>query len=272
MGPGPDLLIGADCVSSVELGYFGVGRYAPTAPCFKRHVESKRIRFEDYTNFQMALRFLAGAMGLPFIPTRTSVGSDIINRWGMDEAFRKSDVRNANKKLVIQENPFASVSGEEVVLLPAINTDVTIIHAQKTDMQGNVRIEGLTFSDVEQAKGAKYLIVTTEEIVDSSLLRSDPQLNQVPSFFVDAIVEVPWGAHPTQCYNYYDMHMPFLYKLIDAAKDERTLNDFFKTYVFDVRDHREYLKELDNGALQAIEADPKLGYRPGLNRKYIKDP
>lgn len=272
MGPGPDLLVGAGCVSSVELGYFGMGRYAPTAPCFKRYVEGKRIRFEDYTNFQMALRFLAGAMGLPFIPTRTSLGSDIIRRWGMDEGFRKSDRRIANKKLVIQENPFSLASGDEVVLLPAINTDVTIIHAQKADIDGNVRIEGLSFSDVEQAKGAKYLIVTTEQIVDGDTLRADPQLNQVPSFFVDAVVEVPWGAHPTQCYNYYDMDVPFLYQFINAAKDERTLSEFLQTYVFDVSDHGEYIGKLDHDVLQAIVADPRLGYSPGLKRRNTDAP
>ncbi len=270
MGPGPDLLIGAGCVSGVELGYFGVGRYAPTAPCFKRYVEEQRIRFEDYTNFQMALRFLAGAMGVPFIPTRTSQGSDIINRWGMDEGYRAGDERTANKKLVIQKNPFAPDPGENVILLPAINPDVTIIHAQKADAQGNVRIEGLTFSDVEQAKSAKYLIVTAEEIVDTSTLRADPQFNQLPSFFVDALVEVPYGAHPTQCYNYYDMDMSFLYGLIDATKDNESLHEFLTSHVFGVHDHREYIQRLGNQVLEAIKADPGLGYRSGLNRSQDK--
>lgn len=267
MGPGHDLLIGAGCVSAVELGYLGVGRYAPTAPCFKRYAEKGRIRFEDYTNYQMALRFLAGAMGIPFIPTKSSLGSDIIEKWGFDKKFRKSDGRISPQKLIVMKNPFNSSADEKVVLLPAINPDVSIIHAQKVDTQGNVRIEGLTFADVELAKAARCLIVTCEEIVKGTVLRSQPQLNQLPSFFVDAIVKVPKGAHPTQCYNCYDIHTEFLYNLIDASKSDATLSEFLEQYVYGVTNHNEYLEKLDQEIFDKISADPNLGYRANLDRK-----
>ena len=267
MGSGPDLLIGAGCVCGVELGYLGIGRYAPTAPCFKRYVESGRIRYEDYTNFQMALRFLAGSMGIPFIPTKSSLGSDIVNKWGMDEKFRKSDGRISSKKLIVSTNPFNPNTEEKVILLPAINPDVTIIHAQKVDGQGNVRIEGLTFSDVEQAKAAKSLIVTCEEIVDNAVLLAEPQLNHLPRFFVDAVVKVPKGAHPTQCYNYYDLDVRFLYDLIGASRDERDLSRFLEKFVFGVANHEEYLEKLGEKVFQEIEADSGLGYKSGLNRR-----
>jgi len=267
MGSGPDLLIGAGCVCGVELGYLGIGRYAPTAPCFKRYVESGRIRYEDYTNFQMALRFLAGSMGIPFIPTKSSLGSDIVNKWGMDEKFRKSDGRISSKKLIVSTNPFNPNTDEKVILLPAINPDVTIIHAQKVDGQGNVRIEGLTFSDVEQAKAAKSLIVTCEEIVDNAVLLAEPQLNHLPRFFVDAVVKVPKGAHPTQCYNYYDLDVRFLYDLIGASRDERDLSRFLEKFVFGVANHEEYLEKLGEKVFQEIEADSGLGYKSGLNRR-----
>jgi len=270
MGTGPDLLIGAGCVSGVELGYFGIGKYAPTAPCFKRFVEDGRIRYEDYTNFQMALRFLAGSMGIPFIPTKSALGSDILEKWGMDEGFRKSNRRISPKKLVISTNPFNPSNDEKVVLLPAINPDVTIIHAQKVDREGNVRIEGLTFSDVEQAKAAKHLIVTCEEIVDNEVLLAEPQLNQVPSFFVDAVVKVPKGAHPTQCYNYYDLDVLFLHEIIDASRDERDLSRFLERFVIGVTGHNEYLDKLGAKVFQEIEADSGLGYKSGLNRRNEK--
>jgi glutaconate CoA-transferase subunit A len=267
MGPGHDLLIGAGCVASVELGYLGVGRYAPTAPSFKRYAESGRIRFEDYSNYQMALRFLAGAMGIPFIPTKSSLGSDIIEKWGFDEEFRRSKEKISSKKLIVMKNPFDSSADERVVLLPAINPDVTIIHTQKVDKEGNVRIEGLTFADVEQAKAAHYLIVTTEEITENTALRSQPQLNQLPSFFVDAIVKVPKGAHPTQCYNYYDIDPKFLYAIIDASKDDLALSEFLKTFVFSVDSNDEYLARIGQETLDKISADPCLGYRANLDRK-----
>jgi glutaconate CoA-transferase subunit A len=270
MGLGPDLLIGAGCVSAVEFGYVGLGRYAPTGPCFKRYVENGRIRYEDYSNFQMALRFLAGSMGIPFIPSKSSLGSDIVKKLGMDEGFRKSDRRISPKKLIIFTNPFDPNGEEEVVLLPAINPDVTIIHAQKVDRQGNVRIEGLTFSDVEQAKAAKHLIVTCEEIVEHEVLSAEPQLNQLPSFFLDAVVEVPKGAHPTQCYNYYDLDVSFLHELIDASRDDRDLSRFLNRFVISVDDHNEYLGKLGEKVFKEIRADSGIGYKSGLNRKSQK--
>jgi glutaconate CoA-transferase, subunit A len=269
MGPGHDLLIGAGCVSAVELGYLGVGRYAPTAPCFKRYVEEGRIRFEDYTNYQMALRFFAGSMGIPFIPTTTSLGSDIIKKCGFDKEFRKSDERIAPKKLIVTKNPFNSLEDEKVILLPAINPDVSIIHVQKADDQGNVRIEGLTFADVEMAKAARHLIVTCEEIVENKALRSQPQLNQLPSFFTDAIVKVSKGAHPTQCYNYYDIHIEFLYNLIDASKSDSDLFEFLREYVFGVTDYEEYLQKIGSKTFHKILSDPCLGYRKNLERRKI---
>lgn len=269
MGPGHDLLIGAGCVSAVELGYLGVGRFAPTAPCFKRLSEARRIHFEDYTNYQMALRFLAGAMGIPFIPTRSSLGSDITEKWGFDIEFRKCDLRISSKKLIVVKNPFNLAVDENIVLLPAINPDVTIIHAQKVDTQGNVRIEGLTFADVEQAKAAKHLIVTCEEIIENLALRCQPQLNQLPSFFPDAIIKVPKGAHPTQCYNYYDIDTDFLFSLIDASKSGDTFSDFLEKYVYGLKDHEEYLKTLGHEIFNDISADPHFGYRVNLHRKKL---
>ena len=267
MGLGPDLLIGAGCVSAVELGYVGLGRYSSTGPCFKRYVENGRIRYEDYSNFQMALRFLAGSMGIPFMPTKSSLGSDIVKRWALDDEFRNSDKRISTKKLITITNPFDPNSKEEVVLLPAINPDVTIIHAQKVDTQGNVRIEGLTFSDVEQAKSAKNLIVTCEEVVDHNVLSEQPQLNHLPSFFLDAVVQVPNGAHPTQCYNYYDLDGSFIRDMINASRDDRDLSSFLENFVICIKEHKEYLEKLGAKVFKEIKADSGVGYKSGLDRR-----
>lgn len=267
MGVAHDVLIGAGCVSFVELGYLGVGKYAPTAPCFKRLAEKGLIRFEDYSNYQMALRFLAGAMGIPFMVTKTSLGSDIIDRWGFDKEFRKSDNRISSQKLIVMSNPFQLSGDEKVVLLPAINPDVTIIHAQKADTEGNIRIEGLTFADVEQAKAARFLIVTTEEIVENTALRCQPQLNQLPFIFADAVVKVSKGAHPTQCYNYYDMHTEFLYHLLDCSKSDDDFASFLEQYVWKIGNHEEYVDKLGQEIFGEISATANLGYRSNLKRK-----
>ncbi|MEA2014835.1 MAG: CoA-transferase [Thermodesulfobacteriota bacterium] len=151
-GTGVDELIGAGCVSKIEIAYGGNGKFAATCIRFKKAVQEGTIEIEDYSNYQMTLRFLAGSMGLPFLPTRSSLGTDIINKWGFSREMRKNDPKMPNEKLVVMDSPFGGwLDTEKVVLIPAINTDVSILHVQKADRQGTGRIEGLTFADVEQA-------------------------------------------------------------------------------------------------------------------------
>ena len=193
-GQGLDELIGANTISKAEIAYSGNGRFAPTCFCFKRHIIENKIMVEDYTNFQMALRFLAGAMGVPFLPTFSSLGTDIINKWGFDLKTRENDEKISSKKLVIIENPFSrDTDPEKIVLVPAIHPDVTIIHAQQADTTGTTRIKGLTFSDVEQAKASQTVIITCDELLEPGTLSHEPQNNQLPSFCVDAVVHVPFG-------------------------------------------------------------------------------
>ena len=176
-----DELIGAGSLTKLEIAYGGNGRFAPTGVRFRKAVEAGTVLVEDYSNYHMALRFLAGAMGVPFLPTRSSLGTDIINKWGFSENFRKQDIKIPNKKLVVMDNPFGLWCNiPKVVLVPAINTDVAIIHVQKADREGTARIKGLTFTDVEKAKSAKKLIITCEELVDSDVIRSDSDQNQIP--------------------------------------------------------------------------------------------
>ena len=137
-----DLMIGAGCVSKAELAYGGLGRFAPTGIRFRPAVCSGELIVEDYSNMQMSLRFLAGALHLPFIPCTTGFGSDVImqDRFGPE---LRGQGKIPNKKLVVSENPF-SEEKEPVVLLPALNPDVTVLHAQQVGSDGTVRIQGLT--------------------------------------------------------------------------------------------------------------------------------
>ncbi|MGA7877113.1 MAG: CoA-transferase, partial [Desulfoferrobacter sp.] len=152
-GQGVDELIGGGCVSKLEIAYGGSGRFAPTCIRFRKAVERGDVVVEDYTNYQMTLRFLAGAMGIPFLPTRSSLGTDIVKLWGFDETMRTADEKIPDKKLVELENPFGKWGRTaKVILVPAIYPDVTILHVQQADEQGTARIEGLSFADIEQAK------------------------------------------------------------------------------------------------------------------------
>ena len=267
-GQGVDELIGAGCVDGIEIAYAGNGRFAPTCIQFRKAVESGRLQVEDYSNYQMTLRFMAGAMGVPFLPTRSSLGSDIATRWGFSENRRKGDPRIPDRKLVIQDNPFGSwADTERVVLVPAINPDVTIIHVQAADRQGTARITGLPFADVEQAKAARHLIVTCETLVDDDLLRGAPERNQIPFFCVDAVVHLPMGAWPTACYRHYDYDPARLHQYREAAMDGVRYQDYLQTQILNVPDHAAMIAGIDPDQLEKIKADRRTGYAVGLDRR-----
>lgn len=267
-GQGVDELIGGGCVRRLEIAYGGNGRFAPTCVRFRKAVESGTLLVEDYSNYQMTLRFLAGAMGVPFLPTRSSLGTSIVDIWGFSEAMRKADPRLPGQKLTVLDNPFGGWGEtEKVVLVPAITPDVTLVHVQKADRAGTLRIEGLTFADVEQVKAARHVIATCEELVPVEALRENPDLNGVPFFCVDAVVPVPHGAYPTACYRYYDYDPVYLNRYRESALDDDRHNAHLEAEIFGVKDHREFLELQGQDRLTAIGADPRTGYAVGLDRR-----
>ena len=267
-GQGVDELVGGGCVKQLEIAYGGTGRFAPTCIRFKKAAQEGTLAVEDYSNYQMTLRFMAGAMGAPFLPTRSGLGTDLINKWGFSSETRAADPKLPNDKLQVMDNPFGDWGDvPKVVLVPAINPDVTIIHVQKAGPKGTCRIEGLPFSDVEQAKSAKHLIVTCEELVETDQLRASPESNQIPFFCVDAVVPVPHGAYPTACYNHYDYDPVYLNDYRKYASDDALYPDYLDRFIRGVKDHRELLERIGKKQLDAIKADPRTGYATGLDRK-----
>lgn len=264
-GQALDVLIGAGCVKRLEIAYGGNGRYAPTCVRFKKAVQRSDIQFEDYSNYQMSLRFLAGALGIPFIPTKSGLGSDLMNYEGFSPEIRREE-KVANKKYSKMRNPF-SEEEDEVVLLPALTPDVTILHAQYVGDDGTVRIKGLTFADIEQAKAADAVIVTCEEIVPRSFIRMDPDQNSLPPFFIDAIVKVPYGAHPTACFNFYDYDPKHLNLYRRMAGDDNLFREYLDEWVYGVNSWEDYLTKVGMEMILKIKANPVIGYAPGLDRK-----
>lgn len=264
-GQGLDVLIGAGCVKRLEIAYGGNGRYAPTCIRFKKAIQEGRIEFEDYSNYQMSLRFLAGSLGIPFIPTKSGLGSDILNYEGFSKEVRK-EKKVATKKYSLLQNPF-NEEDDNVILLPALTPDVAIIHSQYVGEDGTVRIKGLTFADLEQAKSADVVIVTCEEIVPRSFIRLDPDQNSLAPFFIDAIVKVPYGAHPTGCYSFYDYDPKHLNLYKKVAGDDKLFKKYLDEWVYGVSSHEEYLTKIGTSMLMNIKANPIVGYAEGLDRK-----
>ena len=267
-GQGVDELVGAGCVVKLEIAYAGSGRFAPTCVRFRKAVENGSLTVEDYSNYQMTLRFLAGAMGIPFMPTRSSLGTSIVDKWGFTKPMRESDPKLPDKKLVVVDNPFGGWGdASKLVLVPAINPDVTVIHVQKADQQGTSRIEGLTFADVEQVKAARKVIITCEELVETDRLREKPDQNQIPFFCVDAVVPIPFGAYPTACFRHYDYDPVYLNSYREAAQDEARFQTYLNDFVLGVKHQDELLDRVGRERIENIKADPQTGYAVGLDRR-----
>ncbi len=266
-GQGVDELIGAGCVKKIEIAYGGNGKFAATCIRFKKAVQKGVIKIEDYSNYQMTLRFLAGSMGIPFLPVRSSLGTDIVKKWGFSRKSRLNDPKLPDEKLITMDNPFGDwLNTAKVVLVPAINTDVTIIHVQKADKQGTGRIQGLSFADTEQAKSAKHLILTCEELIDTGEIRTSPDQNQIPFINVDAVVHVPHGAYPTACYKYYDYDPVYLNDYAGWAGDENLYKKYLEKYIYNIKTHEDLINLIGKERIKAIKANSSTGYATDLIR------
>lgn len=259
-----DMLIGAGCVKRIELAYEADEAFDTIGPRMRKAIERNEIEWEDYSNFAMVTRFAAGSMGLPFLPTKTQLGSNIINYEGFSKKLRQDNPKVTPKKLEVITCPF---TGKPVILLPAINVDFTIIHVQQITTRGTVRMYGQSYGDVQQALCAQKLIVTCEEIVEPDKLRAEPEQNQIPFFRVDYIVHVPYGAHPYSCYKYYDYDPKQLSIYHAKAKSEEGFREYLSEFIYEVKDYQEYLDKIGVERLREIAVDPVLGYNPTLKRK-----
>ncbi len=266
-GTGVDELVGAGCVDHLEIAYAGNGKTAATCIRFRKAVQNGSLKVEDYSNFMMSLRFLAGAMGVPFLPTLSGLGSDIITKWGFSREFRKTDPKIADDKLKVIDNPFGTWGNtDKVVLVPAIAPDVTFIHVQTADTKGTCRIEGLTFADVEQAKASRHVVVTCEELVEPEVLSDFPEHNQLPFLHVSAVCHVPFGAYPTAVYRHYDYDAEYLKAYAAAAKEDESFKLFQQTHVLDVKTHQAFLDLIGPARLDSIRAGSRTGYARNMKR------
>jgi acyl CoA:acetate/3-ketoacid CoA transferase alpha subunit len=185
-----DLMVGAGLVRKCELGLAGLGRFGATFQ-FKRAIEEGRLEAEAFDHLTMVSRFLAGEMGIPFIPVRGLMGSDILNYRAVSRG----------KKFEVIVNPWNQ--GERIVLVPAMQPDVSIVHVQKADEIGNTIIQGIASHEPELIRASKTTIVSCEEIVSTNFFRSHPDSTTVPYHYIDAVIEQPFGAYPTSTYGYY---------------------------------------------------------------------
>ncbi|HSB72933.1 MAG TPA: CoA-transferase [Candidatus Methylomirabilis sp.] len=239
-----DYLAGAGALTRARFSNFmfeGLGR----CKNFCRGVERGEILVEDYSHFAITSRLVAAGLGIPFLPIKAMAGTDLMGKQGFEAE---------------KARPFACpFTGEPVLLVPAVRPDVAVIHASRADREGNTQLFGYTSVVEEQARAAERVIVTVEEIVDDSVIRAQPELTILPGFLVDVVVEVPFGAHPTGMYRYYDPDFAFLRDYYAASRDGEAFRRHLDDCVFGVPDHWAYLRKLGVRRLMDLRADPGLG-------------
>jgi glutaconate CoA-transferase subunit A len=239
-----DILCGARVVSRFELAFFAIEGIG-LVPNIQRRIKEGAIEIEDYSNLAMALRFLGGALGVPFMPLKSMLGTDMLTK----TRFRK-------KKAETMNCPF---TGEKVVLVPSIKPDFSIIHASRVDKEGNVQIDGIKGEDVEGARAGKKVIVMAEEIVGTQLIRCQPDQTVIPNIYVTHVVECPWGSFPMMVYNYYDYDFDHVRMYYDQCKTEEGWEEYCEEYITSLNGHEEFLQKIGVNRLlkhRAKKPDP----------------
>jgi len=233
-----DMLLAAGLVKALDLTYIGLEVYG-ISNCLRREVESGRVEHcVEWSNAAIAWRFKAAAMGVPFIPVRSMLGSDTL--------------KYSAAKVV--KDPF---TGEPLCLLPALVLDVGLIHVHRADKYGNAQIDGISGFAAEMARASKRLIISAEEIVDCEEFRCHPDRTIIPYYLVDAVVEAPFGSHPGEmCYR-YDRDEAQIRAWVEASKNPLETQAYLNRYIFGLKDHQEYLELIGAERLAQLRAQPE---------------
>ncbi len=235
-----DQMIAAGCARKLVFSWAG-NPGAGSLHAFRRAVEGKGgvpLELEEYSHFGMVGRLSAGAARLPFWPMRNYMGTDL---------------PVANPLIATVDCPY---TGERLAAVPALNPDVTIVHAQRADEQGNTQIWGLLGVQKEAAFASRRVIVVVEELVDEQVIRADPNRTLIPGLAVDAVVVEPWGAHPSYAQGYYDRDNEFYVKWESISRDAAALDRYLDEFVHDVKDRGEYVARC--GDFERLRADARV--------------
>jgi glutaconate CoA-transferase subunit A len=240
-----DQMVAAGCARKVIFSYMGnpgVG----SLRFVRSELEAGKLEWEEYSHFGMISRLQAGAAGLPFMPMNQTAAVDL-------------EMANSNYRRV--RDPY---SDQEVVVVPALNPDVAILHSQRADANGNAHIWGIIGEQKEAAFAAKRVILTAEEIVEESVIRSDPNRTLIPGFIVDAVCHVPYAAHPSYTQGYYDRDNAFYLEWDQISASPESVRAYLDEWVFGVKDRREYWEKLGS----EVHARLKIASRPSVPVDY----
>ena len=233
-----DQMVAAGCAKKLIFSYIGnpgVG----SLRIVRNELEAGRLEWEEYSHFGMISRLQAGAAGLPFIPMNQTAATDL-------------ERNNPNIRRV--KDPY---TGVEVITVPPLHPDVAIIHVQRADVNGNSHIWGIIGEQKEVAFASKRVIITAEEIVDESVIRSDPNRTIIPELIVSSVCHVPHCAHPSYTQGYYDRDNVFYLNWDKISEDPANVQSWLDEWVYNVKGPAEYWNKLGEDTHKRLSVRPR---------------
>src|SRR3984893_8737543 len=220
-----DLLLASGVCDHIITSWFSQSILWGVSKVMRHHVETGKARFDEWSHMAIGMRFRAGAMGVPFMPIRSMLGSDVLKQ------------RPEAKEI---ECPF---TGEKLLLVPALNPDVALIHVQRCDAYGNAQMDGLQFMDIDLAMAANKVILTTERIVSNDQIRRAPDATKIPFFAADAVVDLPFGCAPHECYGIYEpmlRHMEYYVGLVNK-EPVQGMEQYLQKFIYGPKSWSDFL-------------------------------
>jgi len=243
-----DILVGAGCVDKVEAAYSFGHELRGLSPASRRKVEGGQCKvIAEISNAAYQWRWLAGMMGIPFIPSRNMLGTDT----------------GAYSSSIVVKDPF---SGKPINLIPAAYPDAAFIHVHRCDIYGNAQIDGIIIEDFELSRCARRLIISTEEIIDDEIIRKEPWKTCIPFFVVDAVIKVPYGSHPAEMPGLYWFDEEHIAEWLKISRTQEGVEEYIQKYVFGVSEFEQYLelcggmKKLDYLKKRAAYQEPMIPF------------
>jgi glutaconate CoA-transferase subunit A len=232
-----DQMIAAGTARKLIFSYLGNPGVGPLH-CIRRAVEQQipaALELEEYSHYGMVGRYIAGASHLPFFPLKSYIGSEM---------------PHVNPLIRMVDSPYGDGS---IAVVPPLNPDVAILHAQRCDKAGNTQMWGLLGVQKEVAFASRKVIVVAEEIVDEVVIRSDSNRTVIPGLIVDAVVHEPYGAHPSYVQGYYDRDNDFYLRWDEISRDELLTDKWLQEWVYGLADRSEYVRKLGDGIMDRLQ-------------------